>query len=91
MAYKREAQGAPKMEYQPYAWRLVSGNIEKDAFYVVKLATRYRRLREMSRLKDIHGRAYALDVEKRVAALWPQREEILMGRLSAEVVKQGDV
>lgn len=66
-----------KPDYIPLAWVQVSGDVERDAKYVLGLTTRGRRLHEMWRLEHFHGWRHADAVAERVKAMWPQREMIL--------------
>lgn len=49
---------------------LVSGNIERDADYVMALATLRQRRHEIWRLEQIHGINYRINVEERITEKW---------------------
>lgn len=58
------------VDYGPTPTVLASGDVDRDAVYVLALAGKPQRQHELWRLGHIHGLEHKSAVEKRVLAIW---------------------
>jgi hypothetical protein len=68
---KRKTPAA--VDYGPTPTSLASGNVQRDAEYVLALPTKPRRHHELWRLGHIHGYEHKSAVEKRVLEIWDSK------------------
>jgi hypothetical protein len=66
-------QQRPAIDYGPTPTSLVSGDVERDAEYVLALPTKPRRQHEIWRLEQIQGINHRLAVERRVMEIWNEK------------------
>jgi hypothetical protein len=62
--------------YFPIEWIQTSGDVAKDAEYVLTITRQDWRNKELERLKWIHGQAHADQVRALVLKRWNQREQV---------------
>jgi hypothetical protein len=78
MARTNIRRAAPKYDnHVPAVWVQTSGDVDKDARWIVCMAQRKHRLHELWRLEFFHGPRHRAAVEAKVLQLWPQRFEII--------------
>lgn len=70
---KRNRAQQPAADHGPTPTVMASGNVQRDAEYVLALPNKPQRHHELWRLGHIHGYEHRSAVEKRVLEIWDSK------------------